>query len=142
MITNLNIFATQMNQLAGNIQQNERKLLRDVATAIVDKVAETTPIDTGQASSNWITSLGAPVQHYNPVPKTAPIGGAGPGVSKAQVRQAVAPVKGGQSVWIANNVPYIVELNRGSSKQAPRDYVDKAVVTALSVAGKFQLLIK
>lgn len=140
-MADLNIFATNMQKLAGNIAQNERKLLRDVATAIVDKVSGDTPIDTGQASSNWITSLGAPVQHYNPVSKSAPLAN-GPGVSQAQVRAAVAPVRGGQTIWIANNVPYIVELNRGSSSQAPRDYVDKAVVTALSVAGKFQLLIK
>lgn len=53
----------------------------------------------------------------------------------------VATYRLGQgSVFISNNVPYIVYLNQGSSSQAPPGFVETAVEVAIqNVAGRFNV---
>lgn len=83
-----------------------------------------TPVDTGHARANWIPSVGSPntTEH------------AGSSTSAQQAGEAeVLSFKLGQGMlYITNVVPYIRRLNNGSSKQAPRLFVEAAVDRALA----------
>lgn len=94
-----------------------------------------TPVDTGWARSNWIPNIGEPIE--------APVGSRS-NVNTAPQNQALGQVanyslnKG--RVYISNNVPYILRLNEGYSKQAPAGFVQRAVAKAVreDLARKFQ----
>lgn len=104
-----------------------------VALKIVETLAYRTPVDTSTALSNWQVSLNAP--------KTAFINAYHPGylgytlIASAQAtiqaaQAALAQKKPGQTIYIANNAPYIRDLNAGTSKQAPAGFVEASVLIA------------
>lgn len=89
-----------------------------------------TPIDTGWASANWIPYIGSPDR--------SPVGErptARNSANRGRQEQAVAALtrykRSAGDIVIANNVPYIVRLNDGSSAQAPSGFVQKAIVRAV-----------
>jgi len=93
-----------------------------------------TPVDTGWARANWIPVLGQPSRRPAPQPTNQDVSAAAAALS-GQQEAAIAGIalsytlaKG--AVTIANNVPYIVALNEGSSKQAPRGFVQSAIKEA------------
>lgn len=131
----LNIFATEINNLGKVIQDNVVKLQKSVVEAVVDHVATNTPVKTGQAAGNWQTTIGSPASSWT-------AGSSSAAASIANAKAALMGLKDGQDVYITNNVPYIVELNQGSSQQAPAAFVESAVLTAMGKAGNFNLLIK
>ena len=94
-----------------------------------------TPVDTGWARSNWIPNIGEPLD--------APVGSRS-NVSTGPQNQAEAGIAGYTlskgRVYISNNVPYILRLNEGSSRQAPAGFVQRAVAKAVreDLARKFQ----
>ncbi len=105
-----------------------RKLALDIVANLVKAAAEGgTPVDTGWARSNWLINIGSPI--------TSPSGDVGqPSPSAQSAGQAsmlVYSVLQGP-VWISNNVPYIVFLNEGSSKQAPAGFVQRSIARALT----------
>lgn len=134
-MSDMRIFAKEMAALGATIQSNVVKLQKEVAEHVVEFVATSTPIDTGQASGNWITNVGAPSTSMN-------IGPSSPGVSIGQVKTALMALRMGQDVHITNNLPYIVKLNQGYSQQAPASFVELSAVSALGLIGRFNLLVK
>lgn len=100
--------------------------LRILANLVASPRRGGTPVDTGWARANWIPQI-----------STAAIETAGTrkGVSRsAQIsgQKAVVNYKlSNGPIFISNNVPYIVHLNNGSSKQAPRAFVQAAIVRAI-----------
>jgi len=133
---NLTVFAKEINQLARTIQTNVVTLHRQVSVDVVDYVAQATPIDTGQASGNWKTTINSPSSVWDQGPS------GGPSVSMAAVRAALATLGEGQTVHIVNNVPYIGNLNDGTSTQAPHNFVEIAAMSALNKSANFNLLIR
>lgn len=84
-----------------------------------------TPKDTTWASTNWIIGLGKP--HDGVVgSKSDPSLGAAES-SRSGVK-GWDPFKG--SAFLSNNVPYIGQLNEGSSSQAPPNFVEHAIARA------------
>lgn len=89
-------------------------------------VVEKTPVDTGRARGNWQLSVGE-----SPEGETGLLDGstrdlAGDEGSSAAVTRGLAKIAGLQpyaTIFIGNNVPYIVPLEEGHSKQAPRGMV-------------------
>jgi hypothetical protein len=134
-MTTLNIFAQQMNALANAIQRNAPILQREVSQAVVDYVATSTPVLTGQASGNWKTAIGTPDTSWDP-------GASSPQHSIAEAHATLRGLAIGQTVYITNNVPYIVDLNQGSSSKAPAGFVEASVVNALHITANFNLLIR
>lgn len=136
-MTTLKIFAQQMNQLAATVQQRVPLLTKAVAEHVVEGVARDNPVLTGQSSANWKTSIGAPDTSWDE--------GDNPAAGQHSVdeaKKALIALAIGQTVYISNNVPYIVELNQGSSTQAPAGFVETAIVNALHGTANFNLLIK
>ena len=88
-----------------------------------------TPYDTGWARANWIWSVG--------VPALATFGSRAAvsvQTSVAAVISAILAAARTGKIYVSNNVPYIVDLDEGSSQQAPRGFVRMAVRTAVASA--------
>lgn len=122
---NFHDFANRMRKKAGITEDKFHRAVAELAISVVKEVAPDTPILTGRASSNWITSVGLPSPYYS----ENPFMNAGPQESIMNARLALQGYKGG-TIHIVNNVPYIAELNRGTSRQAPALFVQSAVLRA------------
>ena len=86
--------------------------VRRVAIAVGSGVIVATPVDTGRARGNWLSSLGTPVSVMNWD------GSAGFGAESSISRlRSIASNYHGGSLFVANNLPYINRLNNGWSKQ-------------------------
>lgn len=116
-----------------------KKLVLDIVANLQAAPSEGgTPIDTGWARANWIPVIGS--ASGKPAPKP---------IDRGRATQAAADVfSAGEAavaaialsyrasmgkVTIANNVPYILKLDAGSSKQAPSGFIRRGIVKALVV---------
>jgi len=121
------IIVTALESVA---EQVIRKIALDVVAELVKPPPlGGTPVDTGWARNNWSVQIGTP--------RTDPIGSrdaasAARGEQVASTAQAATyQVEGREKLYITNNVPYITRLNEGSSKQAPRGFVQQAIRRAV-----------
>jgi hypothetical protein len=133
----LQIFATQMRQLATVVQARVPQLVATVAQHVVEDVARENPVLTGQSSANWKTAIGSPDTSWDQGANH--LGGQH---SIDEARSALVALAMGQTVYITNNVPYIIDLNNGSSTKAPAGFVEMAIVDALHRTASFNLLIR
>lgn len=107
-----------------------RALVLDVTANLQRAPSEGgTPVDTGWARANWIPAIGQPVQQA---------AGSRENVSGAASQTGQAAVAVGYNylngpAHITNNVPYIVALNEGHSKQAPSGFVQRAIIKAITI---------
>lgn len=79
-----------------------------IAFEALRRIVLKTPVDTGRARGNWQTTVGS-----------AP---AGEQRSETPIEDGAAVLKQIEAfciVYVSNNVPYIIYLEDGSSKQAP-----------------------
>lgn len=137
MASNLLQFGRNMNRTADRLPRAVSAIVTAVGRAVSFNVIDGTPVDTGEARSNWLPSLGVPIRGtiapYTPYPKYSRGNGRGIGetanasAAKARVEGALKARQPGQTFIIQNNVEHIGELNRGSSTQAPGLFVELAV---------------
>jgi hypothetical protein len=127
-------FAVLMKKRADKLPTNVAEVMRDVTKAVLETVVPDTPVDTGEALSNW--QVGINKNDFFVRPPFAP--GHGGSTKTENVRAtiaaglaAVAPVKSGQVIHVTNVAPQIVKLNEGSSIQAPAAFVEKGVLKGL-----------
>jgi hypothetical protein len=112
-------------------------MFRKVALSVTVSVATETPIDTGKAESNWQLSLDFPknyeIESYS-------IGSHG-STQQAVLQTTIANAESvanrfnnqfNTSIHITNNAKYIIDLNRGTSTQAPRGFVQTAMLSAIN----------
>lgn len=110
----------------------ERKANRDmriVALELTGRIKRTTPVDTGRARSNWNVSANKPDTSTFDAGKD-PAAYAAHDRSKDAENNATVQQTNfwrGDVGWIANGLPYIVGLEQGNSKQAPRGMVRVSV---------------
>ena len=97
------------------------RVFRSVTLGIYKDVIMGTPVDTGRARGNWQLAIGsAPTGEVLRLEK---------GKGSNQRRQAESKTKrplAGRSVFIANNLGYIGELEEGASKQS-KGFVQNAL---------------
>lgn len=94
-----------------------------------------TPQDTGWARANWGVFLGRegvptkPVGKYDPSRSKYVVGASNPIPANAyfNVPAILESVGVAPFIWIYNNVPYIIPLENGHSKQAPSGMVVNAL---------------
>lgn len=118
------------------------KMMRDVATEVDDAVVSATPVDTGRARSNWVVQIGSAWTGTRLPHVPGLHGSTGPANVQASLNQGRAVIAGYRvgNIHISNNLPYIGELNQGSSRQAPANYVQTAVLAAVNVLTQVRLL--
>lgn len=107
------------------VQQAQRKIALDI---FGDLVAET-PIKTGRAMNNWNISVNIPDRTITDVGGTE---GAIESIKQSAALQALSELAPFSTVYLSNSLPYIVDLNEGSSDQAPAYWVDRAIFNNLN----------
>lgn len=134
-MSNLGGFSKKMRKASKVVFTNADKLVRDVAEAVLQAVVTDTPVDTGQAKSNWIVSIETPASGTRDayVPGTKGSTAVENIIATVEIgREKLTAYTSGQEIHITNNLDYISALNDGSiSKQAPPDFVQKAILEAL-----------
>ena len=108
------------------------KALRAMALEFVSRAVKLTPVDTGRARGGWISFM----EKETPLPTsvlvrdTSRVGGSSEKVTGAQISKGrsegghTTDLKGkDQYVEVLNGVPYIVQLEHGSSDQNPTGMV-------------------
>lgn len=103
------------------------KTTADLAIEIVRALVIDTPRDTNWAASNWIASIG--FAREGAVGSKDAVSFAAQKLSLASIATGYDISKG--EIHITNNVPYIVKLNMGTSRQAPKMFVERAISEAI-----------
>lgn len=134
--------ADSLERKAAAIEEAASKTAVDAALAIVGDLAYHTPVDTSQALSNWIVTLGSPAAGTI-APHFPGLQGSTQRASAAETLNLAKAVlqnkKPGQAIFITNNLPYIVRLNEGYSGQAPAGFVERSVLIGRKVSEKFKI---
>lgn len=128
--------ARRMNFRAKKFGVNAETAVRRAALAADNVLVTTTPFDTGRARGNWITAVGSP--------DTQVVAVAGPGSGAAALDQGKAVIGkwrlGAGTIYITNNLAYIIPLDEGSSQQAPNGMSQLAMQAARRELKKARLL--
>lgn len=131
-MSDLKTFSRRIRAKATKVSKNTDGLVKKVILAVDQAVVLATPVDTGRARANWRPSIGAMDTATVPEPSNP---GAGLRQALADGEAIAAKYRGGNrspTVHITNSLPYIQYLNDGSSKQAPRNFVNTAILLAVS----------
>lgn len=99
------------------------KLMIRLTLDIVANLVQTNPVDTGWSRSNWIPSIGTEVTVAHGS-KTAVSGSA----QQAGAAKLLTYTRDKGTIFISNNVPYIVILNERPSSQG---FVQAAIIRAI-----------
>ncbi len=124
-IRGLDQFTRDLASFSAGIEQEVNKVKRKAALQILTSVTLATPVDTGRARGNWNVRIGAPDGGASENKDRS--GGATIAKGSAVISRALP----NDTVFITNNLPYIVSLNDGSSKQAPAKFVERATQAAI-----------
>lgn len=135
-----------MRKRGQQITRNAGRTVRRVATTVDTRLVEDTPVDTGEARSNWLGSLDIPLS--GTIPPYAPGRNLGlsetanAGAAKAQARAAIRGFRLGKNsaIVLVNNVGHIGFLNDGSSQQMGAQFVQRAVQAGRKTARGQRLL--
>jgi hypothetical protein len=133
MASDFNRLAKDMAGVAKRVEAGGNKVVRKASLQILSNVTLATPVDTGRARANWITSINSRSQLQRPTIISA---GASVSEGASLIRATVA----GSVVYIQNNLPYINRLNNGWSQRAPAGFVERAIRNALSALTKAGIL--
>jgi hypothetical protein len=111
-------FSDDIRRFTTKTVEAHDKITRTATLELFSGVIKATPVDTGRARGNWQTAVGSPAQaETDRVDKSG-------GEAIAEV-ESKTPQGAGQVTYLSNNLPYIDELENGSSKQAPEGMVRK-----------------
>lgn len=136
----LGTFANRMRTRSGEVIKGTTQAKQTVARHVLTAVVHQTPIDTGRARFSWNVGMNAPNYGYE-WESFDNYGRLGDWLGKmATSRAAILRATEKDSIYISNGLPYIGELNRGKSKQAPADYVRTAAIGASSAIAGVRIL--
>jgi len=157
-----------MNKRAADFPVAAGKVARSVAANVGEAVVRDTPVDTGAARSNWIMTIDQIATYiippYAPYPKThsdiyayhaneraagrTHMIALGRKDEESNAVSAIAqhfaalqhfdPARN-NTIYIANNVPYMGKLNAGYSPQTPAVFVMRAVEKGFETARAMNL---
>lgn len=140
----LDHLAKRMAELAARVNRNAPKAVARVVAALASPLVFSTPVDTSRARANWQAGVGViPTGILYPEPDKPPTADEGGNLGVASIQAAAARYGqgwGNSYIAIANNVPYILKLNQGSSGQAPANFVQIAIMAGLHSLNGFRIL--
>ena len=137
-------FASDMEAYAKKAGLSLNQTVISVALELYGSVIKDTPADTGRARGNWQCSIGAPLsgvisgEGESGTETDAP-NGDGPKTAAAisDVRSVALKLLPGQTIYLANNLPYIRRLEYDSwSDQAPAGMVRKNIARIQQIVAK------
>ena len=130
------VFARRIQRRAHQVEMGASRMVRATALIINQVLISETPVDTGHAKANWQVGISAPIT--SEIDEEDPSGASTIERNASTIRSA-PPRK---DIILSNNVPYINKLNEGSSSQAPPQFVQIAVATAVAAVKKTRFFIK
>jgi len=136
-------FESNMRKRGQQVVKNAAEAVKKVALVVDQRVVEATPVDTGKARSNWTANLNGPVSVIREPYSPGQGGSTGAANIAAAIQQAttvISTAKPGDEVWISNSVSYIGGLNKGTSTQAPANFVQTAAMSGLEEISSLELL--
>lgn len=144
-MASLSEFSRRMAVLTGRISGNTTRLVQKAALAADQAVVSSTPVDTGRARSNWIVEMNGREDDTIEPYVEGQHGSTGAANTAAALAQGEGVIRGyvsgrDQSIHITNNLPYIGELNDGSSAQAPANFVEEAVLEAVQAVNSSRII--
>lgn len=107
-------FSDDVRRFSVKANQSADTTVRAVTLSLFKGIINDTPVDTGRARGNWQTTVDSPASG-----QTERVGA---GLAIAEV-EANTPDGAGQVTYMANDLPYILSLEEGNSKQAPQGMV-------------------
>jgi len=137
---NLTEFAKRMHLRGEQVALSSRALVRRIGVTMATEVINATPIKTGRAQLNWQVSQGAPARTYLQ-PSAGPASTHRTALQRATARALRYNARRG-ALYLVNNAPYIDELDKkGTSSQAPANFVRRAVIRAQRVVKKHHTFV-
>jgi hypothetical protein len=107
-------FADDVNKFQRKTVNKMDQVVRKVALELFTRIIYKTPVDTGRARANWQVSIGTPAAGTVEIDDKS--GNAT--VSKATAKSA--GFKAGDTIYLANNLPYIRKLEEGGYGDGPK----------------------
>lgn len=101
------------------LRDKSDKLVRGVALEAHGRIMRRTPVDKGRARNNWNVSIGSIDRSYDESLR----GRGGQHALQEGQRVILGRFRPGDVLYITNSLPYVPELERGHSKQAPQGMV-------------------
>lgn len=126
-------FNKRMQSLGQRVFRRSNEGVQETALQTVNNLINDTPKLTNQAAANWQVAIGSRPSEFKE-------GFTDLSAAKAEARAVILSREAGQSVYITNNTPYIGELNRGSSRQAPANFIEKSMQRARTFIKSHRLL--
>ena len=105
-------FASDVAKFASKVNTRMDVVVRKITFDLTSSIVLKTPVDTGLARSNWQVGIGS-----RPSGTQATLDKSGQS-SITEAGQVTASLKAGGVCYIVNNLPYIMALEFGHSKQA------------------------
>lgn len=132
------IFERRMQELGERIHRNFSTLVKQTTDAIQEYEINGTPVKTGRARNGW--RVGVNSSDDSPPDMIGPFDPSGNTRIDAN-RAIIASEPLGTRFFITNNVPYMPDLNDGSSQQAPAGFIEKAEAIARAKVMTFRRLV-
>lgn len=140
MARSLKELSASVRMLATDLPDRANALKQDVARRINFDLLQTTPVDTGQAVSNWQVQNGEAATEPRPA---FVAGGAEPEATRQAniepamqlANETVSAAQRGQPIHITNVLPYIQALDEGHSSQAV-NFVSRAIILGTDVVSR------
>lgn len=105
-------FSDDVRRFTTKTTEAHNKITRVATLELFRGVILATPVDTGRARGNWQTTVGAPAGTETRREDPS-------GTQAIAEVMANTPDGAGQEVFLSNSLPYIEQLEYGSSTQAP-----------------------
>lgn len=125
---------SQIIGLVSEIEEFTSGVVKKITLDVTANLEETTPVDTGWARANWVPSVGTAydenLESQSGANRADFVNGAESRKQKGRAEVAAYSLEMGPC-FISNNVPYIGKLNEGTSKQAPRAFVQAGIEKAV-----------
>jgi HK97 gp10 family phage protein len=136
-VADANSFASRIRRYAVNIEANSSAIVKKAAIEISNAVIQATPVDTGRARGSWFANIGGPSNDK------LPEGQHGKGGQRMSANAGlISRAKDPTAIHITNNLQYMKYLNAGSSRQAPANFVGKAISAGIAAVKGASLLGK
>ncbi len=165
----IQLIGTVMNKRAADFMKAAGMIARTAGSVIGEAVVADTPVDTGQARSNWIMTIDQIAayiipayvpyikthsQHYEDRKRDRALGikhalGTGDKEETANLTAALAQhfaalqrfdPEVNDTIYITNNLPYIWKLNAGYSLQTEAGFVERAIEVGIEAIRKMKLV--
>lgn len=120
---------SQTDRIMGELRVMQERAVIEISRETTVQLARANPKDTTFSSKNWIPRPYAPFQGTDGVYDASKFGSQ---VSDQEQRNGLRAMSGyslgvGNKAYITNNADYIEGLNAGSSRKAPKRFVQRSM---------------